>query len=461
MISLRLFLGVADMDRISLKIGAVFFITILLVEGVSFYFLHSSIIHSRIDEELASLQTRGNNHRDILETSYHDETILHITSMESRTETHALITDENREIVSSSIPVDENMDKIIKSTPEEVPSTGMILEDNWQDEKYIASVSPLENNGAVYMFKNTQRVQSLIAKLNRHFLLAGILLLTSMAIITLFLSRFITKPVIKMNEATLKIRKGDYSVTLPRLGKDELGELGESIQVLADDLNHIKKQRNEFLASISHELRTPLTYIKGYADIAGKEATASEDRSKYLRIIHEEATKLSGLIKELFDLAKMDENTFTIKKERLELCSLLQLIHKKIAPSFIENQITLKIICPGEVYIEADPVRFEQIILNLLDNARKYSEAGNNVSIQVLRKNEHIHLFVKDEGKGIPEEDQPWIFDRFYRVDKSRSKALGGSGLGLAIVKELVEAHGGKIRLKSELGKGTTFEIIL
>lgn len=449
------------MDRISLKIGAVFFITILLVEGISFYFLHSSIIHSRIDEELASLQTRGNNHRDILETSYHDETIRHITSMESRTETHAVITDEIGQIVSSSIPVDESMRKMIESSPSELPRSGLILEDDWKDEKYIASVSPLENNGAVYMFKNTQRVQSLIAKLNRHFLLAGILLLTSMAIITLFLSRFITKPIIKMNEATMKIRKGDYSVTLPPLGRDELGELGESIQVLADDLNHIKKQRNEFLASISHELRTPLTYIKGYADIAGKESTPSEDRSKYLQIIHEEATKLSGLVKGLFELAKMDENSFTIKKERLELCSFLQLIHKKIAPSFIENQISLKFFCPGELYIEADPVRFEQIILNLLDNARKYSEAGTNVTIQVLRINEHIHIQVQDEGKGIPAEDLPWIFDRFYRVDKSRSKALGGSGLGLAIVKELVEAHGGKITLTSEVGRGTIFTIIL
>lgn len=449
------------MDRISLKIGAVFFITILLVEGVLFYYLHSSIIHSRIDEELASLQTRGNNHRDILETSYLEETIHHITSMESRTETHVLITDKNDDIVSASIPVDNTIMNIIEKAPRNIERDGLILEDDWQEKKYIASVSPLDGNGAVYMFKNTQRVQGLISKLNKHFWLAGILLLTSMAVITLFLSRFITKPVIKMNEATLKIRKGDYSVALPRLGNDELGELGESIQVLADDLNHIKKQRNEFLASISHELRTPLTYIKGYADIAGKEGTAPEERSRYLQIIHEEATKLSGLIKGLFDLAKMDENTFTINKEKLELCPFLRGIHTKIEPSFIEKKMTLNFICSGEVYIEADPIRFEQIIINLLDNARKYSEAGSTTTIKVFKKGGNVHILVKDEGKGIPAEDIPWIFDRFYRVDKSRSKALGGSGLGLAIVKELVEAHGGKITCTSQQNAGTIFEIIM
>ncbi|HAQ08229.1 MAG TPA: two-component sensor histidine kinase [Bacillus bacterium] len=449
------------MDRISLKIGTFFFITILLVEGILFYYLHSSIIHSRIDEELSSLQTRGNNHRDILETSYLEDTIHHIVSMESRTDTQVLIMDKYGDIVVSSNYADEYMTKIIETAPVDVPRAGMILEDDWKTQKYIASVSPLEDNGAVFMFKNTEQVQTLITKLNKHFWLAGILLLTSMAIITLFLSRVITKPVIKMNEATLKIRKGDYSVTLPRLGKDELGELGESIQVLANDLNHIKKQRNEFLASISHELRTPLTYIKGYADIAGKEGTSSEDRTKYLQIILEEATKLSGLIKGLFDLAKMDENTFTIKKERVELSSLLHKIHEKIAPSFVEKNITLNFNCSGKVYIEADPVRFEQIIINLLDNSRKYSEGDSTATIEVFKKGESVHILVRDEGKGIPEEDLPWIFDRFYRVDKSRSKALGGSGLGLAIVKELVEAHGGNINLTSELGKGTTFEIIL
>ena len=449
------------MDRISFKIGAVFFITILLVESVLFYYLHSSIIHSRIDEELVSLHTRGNNHRDILETSYTRETIHHITIMESKTDTHVIITDQDGVIVSSSVPTDNSMQDIITETPEDVPRAGLILEDDWQDKQYIASVSPLANNGAVYMFKNTERVQSLIAKLNKHFWLAGILLMTSMSVITLFLSRFITKPVIKMNEATSKIRQGDYSVTLPRRGNDELGELAESIQVLANDLNHIKKQRNEFLASISHELRTPLTYIKGYADIAGKEGTTSEDRSQYLRIIHEEATKLSGLVKGLFDLAKMDENTFTIKKERLELCAFMRGIHSRIAPSFSEKNMELNFYCHGEVYIEADPTRFEQIIINLLDNARKYSEEGTSTSMQVSKKGGRVHITVKDEGKGIPEEDQAWVFDRFYRVDKSRSKALGGTGLGLAIVKELIEAHGGKIALSSELGKGTTFEIII
>lgn len=448
------------MDRISLKIGIVFFITILMVEGFLFYFLHSSIIHSRIDEELDSLLTRGNNHRDILETSYTAETIHHITTMESRTETHVVITGQNGEVVASSIPVDQYIQNIITAAPD-VPRTGLILEDDWQDKKYIASVSPLKANGNVYMFKNTQRVQGLIARLNRHFWLAGILLLSSMVVITLFLSRFITKPVIKMNEATLKIRQGDYSVALPRLGNDELGELGESIKVLADDLNHIKQQRSEFLASISHELRTPLTYIKGYADIAGRESTSPEDKSKYLQIINEEAARLSDLVKSLFDLAKMDENTFPIQKEPLELCGFLHSIQMKMLPSFQEINIMLNLICDEESYIEADPVRFEQIVINLLDNARKYSAAGTTTTIHAFKKSGRTHLTIEDEGKGIPKEDQAWVFDRFYRVDKSRSSSLGGSGLGLAIVKELVEAHGGKIRLKSEPGKGTIFEIIL
>lgn len=121
-----------------------------------------------------------------------------------------------------------------------------------------------------------------------------------------------------MKEATKKLSKGDFSVTLPRPSNDELGELSQSIQTLANDLNYLRQERNEFLASVSHELRTPLTYINGYADIAKRKELSESDRFKYLDIIHEESQRLSRLLKELFDLAKLDQNTFSISKEQID-----------------------------------------------------------------------------------------------------------------------------------------------
>ncbi|MDP4171812.1 MAG: HAMP domain-containing sensor histidine kinase [Bacillota bacterium] len=453
------------MKKISLKIGLFFFIAVCILETISMFFLHNNIIHSRVHDELSALLTRGNNHREILEASYHPETIKHIALMESQTDTQVILTDLKGNISMSSNKVTPEMKQIIRLTPKYIPHEGMILEDDWQHESYIATISPVNvnhaNYGYVYMFQTTQKLKDLISGLNRHFMLAGLLSLLFMFIMIFFLTRFVTQPLIQMNEATKRISKGDFSVSLPKLGRDELGELGESIRVLATDLELLKNERNEFLASISHELRTPLTYIKGYAEIARRSETMEDDRNHYLDIILEESTKLAKLVKELFHLARMDENNFSIEKQSVHLYPYFLSIYNKILPAFRDRQIELTYDCTVNLYAELDPIRFEQVILNLLDNARKYSEPTSKVRFVVREVEQKIVISIEDNGKGIPPEDIPRIFERFYRVDKSRTRALGGSGLGLSIVKELVEAHGGTIEVYSILGEGTMFEIKL
>jgi signal transduction histidine kinase len=254
---------------------------------------------------------------------------------------------------------------------------------------------------------------------------------------------------------------GDYSVSLPITGNDELGDLAHSIHRLAHQLDYLTKERKEFLASISHELRTPLTYIKGYTDIIHKRNLPRDEQEKYLEIILEESTRLSILIKELFDLAKFDQNTFVIQKKRIDFGEFLLKMEQKLAPAFIEKNMDLQVTCPPHLFLMADPIRLEQIFLNLLDNAMKYSQHGTRTDLKVVKKGTNIHINLTDNGKGVPEIDLPHIFERFYRVDKSRTRALGGSGLGLAIVKELVHAHGGTITVQSKENSGTVFEIIL
>jgi signal transduction histidine kinase len=451
--------------KISFKLGLLFFVFVLGIETVLFSSLYVTLVHSRIDEEFTQLLARGNNHRDVLEKSYDPSTLEHVTMMESEAETDVVITNEKGKILYFSDNILLFAKKIIKNTNKNIPYDGVIVQKNWQKESHISTVSPIRMDGKiigyVYMFKNTDSIQNMIYKLKHHFIMVGILSVCLTIITIALLSRFITLPLIRMKMATEKLSKGDFSVRLQVKGEDELAELGKAIQTLARDLEYLKKERNEFLASISHELRTPLTYVKGYADIARRPNIEEEERNRYLSIIYEEAEHMQKLVKDLFELAKMDQHSFQIHKEPANLCSFFKKLYDKMHPAFQVKKMSLVYQCDENITVHIDQKRFEQVMINLLDNALKYSDQGTTVSIDVKAEKKKMMMIVSDEGGGIPKEDLPYIFERFYRVDKSRSRNRGGTGLGLAIAKEIVEAHGGSIYAVSDYGKGTNIIITL
>lgn len=451
--------------KISFKLGLLFFVFVLGVEAVLFASLYVTLVHSRINEEFEQLLARGNSHRDVLEKNYNPSTLEHVKLMESEAETDVVITNDNGKILYFSNHILPVAKRIIKKTNKNIPYGGMIVQKNWKKESYIATVSPIRINGKlkgyVYMFQNTDSIQYMIYKLKHHFIMVGILSVFLTIITIAFLSRVITIPLIRMKQMTEKLNKGDFSVRLQVKGGDELAELGKAIQTLALDLEFLKKERKEFLASISHELRTPLTYVKGYADIARRPNIEEEERNRYLSIIYEEAEHMEKLVKDLFELAQMDQHSFHIHKESTNLCAFLKKLYDKLNPAFQAKNMSLNYFCDGNITVHIDQKRFEQVMMNLLDNALKYSDQGSNVSIDVKEKKKNVMIIVSDEGTGIPEEDLPHIFERLYRVEKSRSRTKGGTGLGLAIVKEIVEAHGGSIYADSIPGKGTKIIITL
>lgn len=441
------------MNKLSVKIGTLFFIISIGIETFMFIFLHSALVDTRVDEELTALQARGNSHRAILEKHFDPETIAHVTLMESESNTDVMITDMTGKVLGSSMMNASNLPDYTDKS-EEIPRKGKVVEEDWRTEPFISTSSPIQIKGEtvsyVTMFQDTKSVQSLIKRLNEHFLIAGVIAVIITFIIIIFLSKAITRPLIEMKEATSLISKGKFSVRLPKVGNDELGDLAKSIKSLADELNYLTQERSDFLASISHELRTPLTYIKGYTDIVLKRDLKSEEQENYLKIIYEETIHLSELIKDLFDLAKIDKNSFVIQKKSIRLDEILNRIQIKLAPAFLEKDMELEIICSKDLTIMADPIRLEQIILNLLDNSIKYSFKGGKTVLTAVKKKHDTVITIKDNGKGIPENDLPYIFNRFYRVEKARTRALGGTGLGLAIVKELVHAHVGRFRYRAK-----------
>ncbi|MEI4832189.1 HAMP domain-containing sensor histidine kinase [Bacillus sp. FJAT-53711] len=453
------------MKRISVKFGFYFFICTFLIESILFLLLYYSLVNTRVQEEVKSLLTRGNNHRDVLEKYFDDQTISHVALMESEAETKVVITSKNGEILAKSSNVDYSMEKHLHTKMSLVNKNGTVVEDHWKTSNYICTISPIQvgsdTKGYVYMFLGTDSIKQMIQRLTYQFIVIGAITFILTVITMFLLSKLLTNPLIKMKKATEKMSKGDLSVSLNINRNDEVGELAQSIQKLADDLNYLKKERGEFLASVAHELRTPLTYVRGYADILIKNQIPAQDQNHYLSIIKEEADHVTRLVQDLFELAKMEKHNFVIHTKQTNLYNLLKNILTKIQPAYTDKNIRIISSCPEDVVLLLDEQRFEQVILNLLNNAYSHSDINSKVFVTVTENKEIVKIRVKDEGEGIPEQDLSHIFERFYRVDKSRTRATGGSGLGLAIVKEIIELHGGNISVESELGYGTIFTIYL
>lgn len=454
------------LNRLALKIGLLFFVFIIIIESVLFLTLYVTFVNERVDEVMTNLLARGNTHSEVLEDSFEPATLNHVALMESASDFIVIITDADGNELTHSDLIEPEMREVLEHTDfDEVLQGGKVVEERWDKKEFIATDSPItiegEHRGHVFMFAETNHIKGMVSHLRNQFLIVG-LIAVGLTVITIFLlSRLITLPLIRMKEATEQLSEGHHEVSLNIGRNDELGELANAITALSSDLEHLKNERNEFLASISHELRTPLTYIKGYADIASRPDASEEEKKEYIGIIREETAHLTELIRQLFELAQMDYNQFAIQKEEFSLEMLFASVVALVRPAFDEKQISLAVHCEHEIVAFIDPERFQQVLLNVLDNARKHSPEGTQVVLQGVQDKGTITISIRDEGEGIPEKDLPFVFERLYRVDKSRSRQYGGSGLGLAIAKEIVESHGGLMTLQSEYGQGTTVLIEL
>ncbi|MCM3730993.1 ATP-binding protein [Fictibacillus nanhaiensis] len=243
---------------------------------------------------------------------------------------------------------------------------------------------------------------------------------------------------------------------------DVKGKLRGIVLVFHDitELKKLEQVRKDFVANVSHELKTPITSLKGFAETLLDGAGENEEfRNKFLTIILNESDRLQDLIQDLLDLSKSEQG-FHLDIQPVNLKSLVQETVEILLPKAEKKNIDLSLTVAGSPMMDGDPPRLKQIIINLVSNSLTYTPANGSVKVNVEEKNEHVKLTIKDTGIGIKESEIPRIFERFYRVDKARSRNSGGTGLGLAIVKHLVEAHHGTINVQSKLGEGSEFIIL-
>lgn len=246
--------------------------------------------------------------------------------------------------------------------------------------------------------------------------------------------------------------------------KNERNHIGGLILVFQDMTNEHKldNMRKEFVANVSHELKTPITTIKSYAETLMDNEVDKKTENKFLNVIDKECDRMARLVSDLLQLSNLDYKKTTWQKEVVFMPELIDEILLKLEFAYKEKnqKIKLNIERPvPEIVIDKDGI--EQVILNIISNAIKYTENHGEILVELKSLDENIIIRVEDNGVGIPEDDQKRIFERFYRVEKGRSRDMGGTGLGLSIAKQIVEAHGGEIDLSSVLGEGTTIEIKL
>ncbi|PZD93734.1 sensor histidine kinase [Paenibacillus sambharensis] len=231
----------------------------------------------------------------------------------------------------------------------------------------------------------------------------------------------------------------------------------------------LEKLRKDFVANVSHEIRTPLSMLQGYSEALLDDIAASpEERNELVQVIHDESLRMGRLVKDLLDLARMEAGHMEMKLEQADLSELIKRVHRKFLVYAKDRGIALRYDLPGEpIRLEqADEDRLEQVLTNLLDNAIRHTPEGKEIKISAeetaVKDKPFARVTVRDKGQGIPKEDIPFIFERFYKADKARTRGnSGGTGLGLAIVKNIIEAHAGTIEVASTLGEGTAFTLML
>jgi signal transduction histidine kinase len=263
-------------------------------------------------------------------------------------------------------------------------------------------------------------------------------------------------------EALEKIAAGDFSIRLDNQFRDNqiVGELANTVNKMALDLDQMENMRQEFISNVSHEIQSPLTSIRGFAQALENDQLSAEERHHYLSIIENESARLSRITEDLLRLASLESDRIRFEPKLYRLDRQIRNLILACEPQWMEKEIDMDVSLE-EIEITADEDLLSQVWINFIHNSIKFTPRGGRVSVDLRMHDSQIEFKITDTGIGISEEDQARVFQRFFKADKSRTRSNGGSGLGLSIAEKIVEMHRGTIEVISKLGEGTTFAVSL
>ena len=319
-----------------------------------------------------------------------------------------------------------------------------------------------QRTGALVLVTSVQDTVDSLTSMRDQMLGVFLLALAVVLILAGVISRIVTRPVKELSAGIERMSKGDYQHRVHVPGKGEMAQLAAAFNQMSEQVHNLDEARNQFVSNASHELKTPLATIK----ILVESMMYQDDMDpqlcrEFLGDIDREIDRLSSVVGDLLTLVHIDSHKLRLRREMMLLADTVRESVSRLTPLAKKRGQTIKTEIADNCEMFADPGKLAQVCYNIIENAIKYTPDGGAITVTLRRMGRDAVLEISDTGVGIPEEDLPHVFDRFYRVDKARSRDTGGTGLGLSIVQQIVRLHAGSVTVSSQPGKGTTFTVQL
>lgn len=446
-------------------------LTILLINS----FINESLRMNYISEKKISLLTQSNIIADRLSyyireinSKYVNEIIKEIVKSSSMDiKSRVMVSDLDGNILVDSYNTLEG------DTLNEEELSLALLGENVARHHYLEEYGkvmyvavPIVNKGkilgAVFISSSLEDIFLNIKTTMRKFMILSFFGLMITAFISFIFADIISKPIEKLTEAVKQMARGKFNQKVEVYGSDEISNLGRAFNLMTTKLEQVDKQRREFVGNVSHELRTPLSSIKILSEtLIHQESTPEKIYKEFLKDIDSEVDRLNKIIDNLLYLVDLEKENIHLDYQITYVNYLIQKIISNLKPLADKKNITLNFDEKVKIQVMLDKFKVQQSLINIIGNAIKYTPENGRVDVELYTQQDSFVIKVKDNGIGIPEDELPFIFDRFYRVDKARARKTGGTGLGLSITQQLIALHQGEVKVKSTVNKGSTFYIIL
>ena len=298
-------------------------------------------------------------------------------------------------------------------------------------------------------------INTTVETLRAQLVIITVIMTAFSILLVLLLSSMISRPITRITKSAKQLATGDYGTQFTGGTYREVTELADTLNYASRELSKVEHLRQEFIANVSHDLRTPLTMITGYAEVMRD--LPGENTPENVQIIIDEARRLTDLVNDLLNLSRLQSGAQTPEPEPLNLTKMIRGIMGRYAKLVLHDGYAITLEADGDAMVMADRLRMTQVLYNLINNAINYAGADRAVLVRQTIENGTVKVEVIDHGEGIPAESLPYVWDRYYKVDKNHRRSTVGAGLGLSIVKGVLEAHGAEYGVASTLGEGSDF----